>query len=49
MAKAGHTPSFAVDDPKLADVVANSLQVLAQTHALGDLVADAPEVDNVAA
>ena len=37
-----------VDDAKLADVVARRLEVRSKPHAFGDVIAQSPEVDDVA-
>ena len=44
---ADYTQPFA-NDAKLADVIARSVEVAPEPHALGDIIAEAPEVDDVA-
>ena len=45
-----HDPaSLGVDDLELANVIPDTIECRSKAHALGDVVADAPEVDHVAA
>ncbi len=46
--EAGHALASGVNDPHLAQVIANALDIPCQAHALGDIVSKAPEVDDVA-
>ena len=47
-AKSGELFAAVANDAKLADVVACGVEVAPEPHALGDVIAEAPEVDDVA-
>ena len=48
-AKSGYAFALRVDNPHLAHAVADALKLVREPHALGDVVAKAPEVEHVSA
>jgi hypothetical protein len=47
--ESGYAFAPGVDNPHLAHTVADALKLVREPHALGDVVAEAPEVDHVSA
>ena len=45
---ASHALASVVDNPHLTHVTANAIDVACQAHALGNIVSEAPEVDDIA-
>ena len=47
-AKARRPTTLVVDDPHLLNVIAQALDLIAQPHLFGDVVAQSPEIDHIA-